>query len=185
MKRNRIAITGGIGSGKSEVTGILRELGFNVLSADEIGKNVLKMPKIARKIEKAFGSALDSVFENSERVKKLNAITHPQIKRELVRQIRKTAGTVFVEIPLLIETGNQKRFDGVWLVTAPLEKRIERLKTRGFTEQQIRQRMENQLPDEIKSKFAHNIVVNDKTLAELKEKVISCLSAAGIRSAFV
>ena len=193
MKQSRIAVTGGIGSGKSEIMKILSDFGFTTVSADEIAKSVNKMPAVVRKIKKAFGAEFaengvvnsrmlaEFVFKDEARVKKLESITHPQILREMRRQI-KAAGksVVFAEVPLLVETGSQKRFGQAWLVTSPLEIRFDRLKQRGMSRQQIQRVMDKQFSDEIKSHFVHKIIVNDGSLGNLKEQVVCALGEAGL-----
>ena len=132
MRQNKkIAITGGIGSGKSAVSQILASKGYFVLDCDQITKQLYQKDQTTSAICQNFGQEfvvdgkVDTkklgayVFADESRVKKLNEVMHPLIFAELDRQIVESgARVVFVQIPLLFETGMQNEFDDIWLVTA-------------------------------------------------------------------
>lgn len=189
MKQIKIAITGGIGSGKSTVAEVLKNKGCFVIDCDDITKQLYKNDITAKLIAENFGNEFvrdgktevkklaSVVFADENKLQKLNAIMHPLIFGELDRQMS-TCGkdVVFVQIPLLFETGKQNMFDKIWLVTAKEETRINRVKYRdGLDETQIKNRIKNQMNDEKKAKFAHTIINNDGSLRQLQEVIEECL----------
>lgn len=132
----KIAITGIIGSGKSEVSNIVREKGARVLSADAINKELLLNTEYLKKLKNLFPSAFcgdifvkskltQIVFENEEELAKLNALAHPEIMGEMMKRAN-GEDFVFCEVPLL-DSNMAKGFDRVWLVKSQDEKRIERI----------------------------------------------------------
>ena len=189
MKQNKIAITGGIGSGKSAVAGILQSIGYVVIDCDEITRQLYQKQSTVKLIADAFGAEFvadgkvdkkklgAAVFSDEAKLKKLNSIVHPLIFEELNRQAENCGKeTVFVEIPLLFETGMQKAFDKIWLVTASEKTRIERVKSRdGLDEVQIKNRINSQMKDEQKVKFVNAVINNDGNLQDLKTAVETCL----------
>ena len=195
MRQNKkIAITGGIGSGKSAVSQILESKGYFVLDCDQITKQLYKKQQTIEAIETNFGSqfvfdgGVDTkklgayVFAQQDRVKKLNAVMHPLIFAELDRQIEASGkNIVFVQIPLLFETGMQNHFDDVWLVTADEQTRIQRVVARdGLDIEQIKNRIKNQMDDEKKSQFVHTIIKNDGDLQQLDSVVQKCTEGLDI-----
>lgn len=190
MKQNKkIAITGGIGSGKSAVSQILASKGYFVVDCDQITKQLYQKQKTVEQIAQNFGNQfvcdgkVDTkklgayVFADQHRVQKLNSVMHPLIFEELDRQIDESGQKiVFVQIPLLFETGMQNQFDDVWLVTADEQTRIQRVVIRdGLDVEQIKNRIKNQMDDEKKSQFVHTIIKNDGDLQQLEVVVDSCI----------
>ncbi|HEX2961190.1 MAG TPA: dephospho-CoA kinase [Ignavibacteriales bacterium] len=182
-----VAVTGGIGSGKSEFCGFLSEKGYPVINADKKAKDILlKDESVRKKIISAFGkNAYDSagvntaylaekVFSNPEGVNKINSIVHPAVIKEIdgeVKELSKKSKYVFVEAALIYEAAMEDMFDYVVLVTAPAETRIKRVIQKGkMTEEAIRKRMENQIPDEEKKEWADFSFENNSGLDELKKK---------------
>ena len=189
MKQNKkIAITGGIGSGKSAVSQILVSKGHFVLDCDQITKQLYQKQRTIEQIATNFGNEfvengkVDTkklgayIFADQSRVEKLNAVMHPLIFDELDRQINESGqSVVFVQIPLLFETGMQNQFDDVWLVVADEQTRISRVVVRDNLDiEQIKNRIKNQMDDEKKSKLVHTIIKNNGTLAELECAVDEC-----------
>lgn len=176
-----IALTGGIGSGKSRVARLLGELGAAVISADEIAREVTAPGTPAhRAVVEAFGpevlladGSLDRralaarVFADEEARRRLEAITHPEIRREMARRLEALRSgsppppAAVLEIPLLFETGRQHEFDEVWVVWAPREARISRVMARdGVRREDVEARMRAQLPLEEKVKLADVVIDN-------------------------
>lgn len=182
----KVAVTGGIGSGKSAVGEILEELGAVIVDADELARTVVERGNsgydqviatfgdevlTSGEIDRAKLAGL--VFSDPELRKKLEGIIHPLV-REAAEEIMKSApsGSVVVnEIPLLFETNGAKRFDFVIAVQTPMELRIERLSQRGMKLYEIEKRIAAQASDQERASIANVIVVNDGSLDQLRSKV--------------
>jgi dephospho-CoA kinase len=185
----KIAVTGGIGAGKSEVCRFISESGFDVIHADNIAKDILRTDAdVKKKIIALFGekSYTDNdinrdylskvVFSDPDNIVKINSIIHPLtlIKiNEKIARVFKSRDIVFIESALIFEAGREDNYDYILLVMADEAKRIERVLAKGrLSLPEITNRIKNQLPDEVKSKRADFIVKNNDGLDELKEKVI-------------
>ncbi len=182
----KVAVTGGIGSGKSAVGEILEELGAVIVDADELARTVIERGNSGYdQVLAAFGDEVLTsgeidraklaglVFSDPELRKKLEGIIHPLV-REAAEEIMKSApsGSVVVnEIPLLFETNGAKRFDFVIAVQTPMELRIERLSQRGMKLYEIEKRIAVQASDQERASIANVIVVNDGSLDQLRSKV--------------
>ncbi len=182
----KVAVTGGIGSGKSAVGEILEELGAVIVDADELARTVVERGNSGYdQVIATFGDEVltsgeidraklaDLVFSDPELRKKLEGIIHPLV-REAAEEIMKSApsGSVVVnEIPLLFETNGAKRFDFVIAVQTPMELRIERLSQRGMKLYEIEKRIAVQASDQERASIANVIVVNDGSLDQLRSKV--------------
>ena len=185
-----IGLAGGIGTGKSEVSRVLKELGAAVLDADRFGHEVyLPNTDGLREVVATFGEdvllpsgevnrrALGAkVFGNPEAMEKLNAIAWPRICQRLIEGIdeqrRKGTQVVVLDAAVLIEAGWTALADEVWVVTAPEADIVRRLQSRNnLTEEQVRARMGSQMPTEERVKHAHVIVENDGDLEDLRRKV--------------
>ena len=142
--RKVIGVTGGIASGKSNVISIIKRQGFKVIDCDLINHNLQKinMP-IYNAIKEAFGSSyfLDNgeldrkklgelIFHNENEKLKLNSISHPIIKEEVLKEINKADGIVFVDVPLLYESKFDSLCDKVICVYLNRKTQIERLMER-------------------------------------------------------
>lgn len=187
-KQIRIAITGGIGSGKSTVVNFIKEKGYTVIEADPLAKKIMETDKqIINKIKRQFGDEVyinnklntkylaEKVFSNNENVKIINSIVHPVVIKtinEMFENEFKDEYIIFVEAALIYEAKIEKYFDYVVVVYSDLENRINRIKQRdNSNEDEITRRMENQLSDEEKKKKADFVIYNNSSLEELKIKV--------------
>ena len=183
-----IGITGAIASGKSQVTKYLIEKGFTVLDCDLIARQIAEPQKAGwQSIKAVFGEeffradgtlnrrALGAyVFENEERIKKLNSIMHPLIRAELMEQIRihSNQKRIFIDGAVLIESGMHTLCEQLWLVYAEDGVRLKRIMDRdGLSEQEARDRMSAQMPQEEKKQFATHILMNEGSLQQLYEAV--------------
>ena len=183
----RVALTGGIGSGKSTVSETLRVLGVPVLDADEISHQLTApgQPVVAE-IAKAFGEkvltndgALDRarvrsiVFSDAEERVRLEAILHPRIRRELEHQAQSLdAPYVVFTIPLLVETGRQADYDRILVVDAPDELRIKWIRARSaLPKTEIAAIIQAQAGRESRLTVADDILTNDGSLDDLKVQV--------------
>lgn len=124
----KICITGAIGSGKSSVIEILKKLSYKCVSSDEINNDMLKDPSYIEILIDSFGKDIiydgnldknklaQIIFNDDEKRKLLNSISHPLITKRILEIIKKNKDIIFVEIPLLIESGMATIFDKIWLV---------------------------------------------------------------------
>ncbi|MDO9154485.1 MAG: dephospho-CoA kinase [Paludibacter sp.] len=189
-----IGITGGIGSGKTTVAEILRANGFDVYNSDVEAKRLQnENTNIRKKITELFGQeiyknvGLDRrelatlVFGNPILLDKLNAIVHPVVIEDFMnwKQNHLNKKYVFLESAVLFESGFNLFTDKIMLITANENIRIKRVMERdGFTEEQVRMRMNNQLSDEQRMEFVDAVINTDMgppTIIELK-KIISDFS---------
>lgn len=189
MKKNKlIAITGGIGSGKSCVLSILNKAGYNTLSCDEITSQLYQKRKTKLLLKKLFPSAVKGFFNpkiNRQEISRIvfsdkqqlalltNAIT-PLVLEEVKRQAKSLDGLVFVEVPLLFECNYQDQFDEIMVVKRSLKDRIESTKKRSnLTEEQIFDRINNQVDYESLDLNKYIIIDNHGNIEGLTDKVLS------------
>lgn len=178
------ALTGGFGSGKSTVLDLFRKKGAFCLDADVMVKNIFKTRKFQSSIRRRFGSELfvgsrlnkkklaAMVFNSLSERKKLEKMVHPQVRKNMVLQLKKKKGNIAIcDIPLLFEAGWNAKFDGVIVVDVPLKLRIKRLQKRGFSIPEINQRMRAQWPLKKKVMKADFIVRNNGKKTKLKKQV--------------
>lgn len=171
----RVAIIGGIGSGKSEVLKIAKEKGFFCLSADEINANLLVSPSYIAKIAAAFPTvvkdgAVDKkalasiVFADSAQLATLNSIAHPEIAK-VINECAESL--VAAELPIVLESviGG---FDEILFVSTPYQTRLKRLKGRGLDTEQAKARMRAQVKPSTLKKIATYAVVNSGSLDDLR-----------------
>ena len=185
-----IAITGGIGSGKSEVTNYLTELGYTVVDADKMSREMTgpggkAMPYIFEHFGPDFimsdgslnrGAMRDLVFRDPAKKKLLEEGTTKVVLEDIakIKQEREASGdsALFFDIPLLFETGTEGDYDLVWVVTAPYEVRRERIMKRdGIGPDIIDLIMDSQEDEAKKAAKADFVIVNDSTIEGLREKV--------------
>lgn len=183
-----VALTGGIGSGKSAAGDFFAELGALVVDSDQLSRDV-----IARGTEgfdavvARFGDGIlqngdisrsslgEIVFQDVNARRDLEAIIHPAV-REAWEQLVHAAGPgaiVMNQIPLLVETQGSGRFDCVITVSAPMELRRERLRTRGMKDYQIDRIVDSQVDDAVREKAAQFVIVNDGDRDQLLRQVES------------
>lgn len=189
-----IGLTGGIASGKSTVAAILAKHGAYIIDADKIGHKIYyKGGPAWRGVIDAFGDEiLDNggnidraklgqiVFSDNKKLQQLNAIVHPLMRREIQLQLKDADNRGFaiavIDAAVLIESGWYTLADEIWLVVADNELRLQRLMQRnGFSRQQAWQRIESQMPDDEKAKYADVIIDNNGDMEELENKVIKAL----------
>ncbi len=185
-KKLKIAITGGIGSGKSEALQTLAEYGFNTISCDEIAKNLFNKRCVKEKLQTLFPSAVkdlempvdrkkiaEEVFNDKEKLKGLNAITHPLIMEDALAVANDFDGVTFIEVPLLFEGGFESSFDKVIVVVRELNARVESVKKRSaISEEDILARIKNQIDYDCADFSNYVVVENNGNLEEFKNKII-------------
>ena len=182
----RVALTGGIGSGKSLVGEILEELGALVIDSDQLAREVIERGSPGyEEVVTAFGDSILSegqidrsklaavVFNAGDLRKKLESIIHPLVREAAEKLARKLpSGAILInQIPLLVESDGAKRFDYVVTVSADEEIRRERLRLRGLKDYEITQRMAAQVSDSEREKIANYIIRNNGSIDELTRAV--------------
>ena len=182
----RVALTGGIGSGKSLVGEILEELGALVIDSDQLAREVIERGRPGyEEVITAFGDSILSegqidraklaavVFKEKDLRKKLESIIHPLVREAAEKLARNLpSGAILVnQIPLLVESDGAKRFDYVITVSADEEIRRERLRLRGLKDYEITERMAAQVADLVREKIANYILRNDGSIDELTRAV--------------
>jgi dephospho-CoA kinase len=187
IKKIKIAVTGGIGSGKSAFCGFLKSEGIPVINADNVSKNLLENDKdIVKKITRTFGEGsyyngkpnkqflADKVFADSENVLKINSILHPKVIKKidiLMGELLKTNHIVAAEAALIYETNMESRFDYIVLITANINIRMKRkIEFDNYSSDQFTKRNENQIPEEEKVECADFVFENNGNLDDLKNK---------------
>ncbi len=180
-----IGLTGSIGSGKSTVARYLRELGVTVLDADEYAREgalVLQKEICHQFPEVCLEGVIDRkklsehVFSDAAARARLEGILHPYVRSRLEAEVehltKSGVDLIVLEIPLLFESGWDKRLDGVLVVAASLENRLKRLAERSrLSEASATARDRAQMPQEEKIKRATWVIWNDQDPSVLHEHV--------------
>lgn len=182
----RVALSGGVGSGKSTVAKLLEKHGAVIIDADVIARQVVEPGTsgydavVARfgadvvadgRLERAALAKI--VFNDPDALADLNAIVHPLVG-ERVAELAASAppdAVVVYDVPLLAEKGTREGFDAVIMVLAGRERRLERLELRGMDRRDAEARMAAQASDEQRRAMADEIVTNDRTPEELAAAV--------------
>lgn len=187
-----IGITGGAGSGKSEVLKILaQDFGAYVIIADDLARHLSEKGQICyENIVSAFGSGVigddgeldrkklaSIVFGDEAKLKLLNEMTHPYVRQAILSDIDKqreknTASCIVIEAALLIEAGYQNVCDEMWYVYTDLDIRRQRMKeTRNYSDEKIDAVMASQLSDEAFRENCDRVIVNNSTLENVKTQL--------------
>lgn len=180
-----IGLTGQTGAGKSEAAGYLAELGLPVISADKAARLAVGDSEVKAMLCAAFGDVLTAdgeldrrlvaeiAFSTPKNTATLNAITHPAIIRIMLEEAQTADGdTVVFDASQLFESGEDRLCDRILSVVADRDIRLERLKARdGISEQEIERRMSAQLDEAFFLRFSDDIIENNGTPAQLRERV--------------
>jgi len=185
----RVAITGGIGSGKSLASSFFEKAGYPVIRTDEIAKELMQTnEQVKKKLIKSFGSEVfsngilntkylaDEVFSNPEKLIVINAIVHPptiKMIESLFGKFFEKNDIVFVESALVFEAKMSRMFDHVILIYSDEPTRIKRVVNRdNTTEEKVKGRMQFQINDEQKKDIAHITIENNSTIEELEKRCL-------------
>ena len=180
----KVAVTGGIGSGKSTVLAMIWERGYRVLSCDDLAREVTGEPRVLEALRARFGAEIAGetldrralaarVFGDSAALAQLNEIVHAGVFRRLREEFASCKEKViFVEIQLLFETHSEDLFDQIVVVMRGREERIRAVAARnGLTREEVSARIQSQFDYENLPKNAHTVIYNDSGLGELEKKV--------------
>lgn len=184
-----VGLTGGIASGKSIVARMLQEKGCRVIEADLVAHEFLKPSSpVAQQVVAEFGPQIldakgaieraklgEIVFGNTEKLARLNALTHPPVLQEIARQLADIAqqdhrAIVAVVAALHIESGFYKTFDRLAVAWCTREQQLARLLNRGLGREQAERRIASQLPLDEKRRFADEVIDCSGTIAQTQRQ---------------
>lgn len=180
-----IGLTGGIGSGKTTLVNYMESLGIPVFIADEEAKKAMQSPQVLDNVKTSFGNAIfenghlnrqklaSIVFSNPDKLKELNSIIHPEVKRLFAIWLdqHKTVPFVVYEAAILFESGSYQNCDYIITITAPLEDRITRVMQRdNCSREQVLQRINAQWTDEERTAKS-NFVIDNTTAQSAKNEI--------------
>jgi dephospho-CoA kinase len=185
-----IGLTGGIGSGKSTVAGMLAERGAYVIDADRVGHDVYRPGSEGfRRVQEAFGAAVVAadgtidrrvlgarVFDDGQALARLNALLHPLIGEELRDRITAAVAEdpdrpVVVEAAIMLEAG-WRFFERIWVVVVNRETAIARVtSSRGLTREEVERRIDAQMTNEERRRRADLVIENDGSIEALRAQV--------------
>ncbi len=199
MAMKWIGLTGGIGTGKSTVAKLLRDSGFSVVDADELAHEAVKKNSPGlQAVLKEFGFNIQTkdgeldrsamaavVFNTKENLKRLEDIVHPIVRKlaEEKRRVLEAKGVqvAFYDVPLLFEKKMEPMFDSIVVVASKLENQVARLKAnRGWSDEEIKRRLDSQLTMAEKINAAHFTIHNDSSLENLKSEVTALIKKLGL-----
>lgn len=186
-KKLAIGLTGGIASGKSTVSRILRQLGAHIIDADAIARSQMRRgTPVWRAVVEAFGDQIlkpdgevdrkrlgEMVFRDPAKRRLLEEITHPPVIEEIERRIRALPeGIVVVDVPLLVEAGMVPMVDRLWVVWVDREIQVDRLMKRdGIGREEAALRLGAQIPLEEKAKIADVVIDNSGSIDDTRLQV--------------
>lgn len=190
-----IGITGGIGAGKSTVSGYLASLGYPVFDADEVSRGLTADGSpVVDELAETFGEEIlvrkgvlsreklaEIVFSDPDKNRKLMQIVTMKVReagQKWISYYRKKEkyDIIILDIPLLFETGSEDLCDAVWFITADDEVRRRRVMARdGVTAEQVERRMRSQMPEKEKAERSDEIVDNSRGVEELHRTVDALL----------
>jgi dephospho-CoA kinase len=191
-----IGLTGGIGSGKSTVSEILKNMGYIVIDADDISREVCKIGSpLLRLLVKEFGIDIicdngtldrkklaDIAFASRQGTRRLNELVQTAILVNALEKLNRMrlAGDVkicFFDVPMLFEAGWHRYTDEVWLITAPEKTRLSRVVNRDKSRREaVLVRMRLQMSDEEKAALSDVVLDNSGTEEDLRKQVEAALS---------
>lgn len=184
-----LGITGGIGSGKSTVSGMLRDRGLRVLDADEISREVTAAGGIALpEIRECFGNRAinadgsmnrkyvsNQVFNDNTSLDRLSAIVHKYVfvymDAELEKERARKTKCVVLDVPIPVKTGFIDHCNQIWVVNCDEKKRLQRLVARGMEEEDALRRISMQMTNDEYAAIGDHVIDNSGDLDALREKL--------------
>ncbi len=180
----KIAVTGGIASGKSVVCAIIENLGYTVIYTDKINSELLADAEYQKKLTLIFPSAIkngivdkkyirNEILQDDSKRLALNALAHSEIKTRVLNMLEKVdTKAIFVEIPLIVESGMKDYFDQIWCVVADINTKIKRIEQRDNVSSLDAQKIiQCQKKDSELISIADIVIENNGDLNKLKEEV--------------
>ena len=176
-----ISITGGVGSGKSEVLRVLQEeFDAEIIKADEVAHQLME-PALGDSFLNKDGS-IDRkklaalIFQNKEAVETMNAIIHPMAWEEIRYAINHSDKEIIVVEAALYDDDHNAMFDEIWYVYTSVENRIKRLMaSRGYSEEKCRGIMANQASEDDYRSFATRVLDNNGGIEDIRKQIASFL----------
>ena len=181
-----VALTGGIGSGKSTVGQMFAQLGAIVIDSDQLARDVLERGSIGfDEVVAKFGDEIlkigeidrqllaSIVFKDPKKRSELEQVTHPLIRKAFAEVVARSANNSIIinQIPLLVESNHDYKFDHVITISANESIRTQRLLKRGLTADQIRQRIQAQATDQMRESISDSVIVNESDEQNLLDQV--------------
>lgn len=186
-----ISITGGVGSGKSEVLEILEnEFDAKIIKADEVAHQLMEPGK--KGYQHVIGALGDSflnkdgsidrkklaalIFQNKDAVEKMNEIIHPMAWEEIFYEVNHSDKEIIVVEAALYDDEHNGMFDEIWYVYTSVQNRIRRLmESRGYSEEKCRGIMANQASEDDYRSFATRVLDNNGSIEDIKRQIASFL----------
>lgn len=193
-----VAITGGIGSGKSTAAAAIKAAGFSVISCDEVCAKLYKSPAFLRNLKKYFPSAIKGTifpkadkkelsrlaFAGGENYKILSEQVTAPVYRAAMKKAKAKKGVVFIEVPLLFEFDKQDDFDKVLVIMREKSEREESVKKRsGLNEKEFSARLSRQTDYSKADLSSYTVILNDGTKEDLASRAVS--AAKGFSAEFL
>jgi len=181
-----VALTGGIGSGKSTVGQMFAQLGAIVIDSDQLARDVLERGSIGfDEVVTMFGDEVlkngeidrqllaSIVFKDPKKRSDLEQVIHPLIRKAFAEVVARSAANSIVinQIPLLVESNHDYKFDHVITISVTEAIRTQRLLKRGLTADQIKQRMQAQATDHMRESIADSVIINETDEQNLSDQV--------------
>lgn len=194
-----LGLTGGIATGKSTVSSYLKKLGYPVVDADQIAREIVQPETIvADQLRTIFGDAIFDgaklnrnrlgkiVFGSSVQLQKLNAVMQPAIRTKILQTLKaekkESTKLIVLDAPLLLEQGYQKFVDQIMVVVSDANVQRERLIRRdGFSKKEAEQRITAQWSLEKKISFADIVIDNSGSIEETRQQVVKWLDNSKLR----
>jgi len=181
-----VALTGGIGSGKSTVGEIFSQLGAIVIDSDQLARDVLERGSTGfDEVVAKFGDEIlkngeidrqllaSVVFRDPKKRSELEQVTHPLIRKAFAEVVARSESNSIIinQIPLLVESNHDYKFDHVITISATEAIRTQRLLKLGLAADQIKQRMQAQATDQMRESIADSVITNEADEQNLSEQV--------------
>ena len=182
-----LGLTGSIGCGKSSVSNILKDNNIDIIDADLISRNILNDKNLLNLVFERFGDSVKNVdgslnrkalgnivFNDDNKLIELNSLTHPRIKANIINEIEllklRNKEVIVIDAPLLIEGGYLEMVDKLLVITCNNEIQVSRIQKRdNCTRQEALSRINSQMSQEEKVKYADYILDNSGSIEDLKE----------------